>query len=82
MPPSSATQRIVLIPEILGNIFEDSEIVDQVRIARVCKSWCDIAIRIIWREVHGAERLFRLIAPLAVKDGKMVGDTSDQIKDN
>ncbi|KAL4262358.1 hypothetical protein AB1N83_006337 [Pleurotus pulmonarius] len=72
MPSSSATQRTMLIAEILGNIFEQSETVDQVRIAHVCKSWCDIATRIIWRQVQGAEVLFRLLAPLTVWGGKTV----------
>lgn len=44
---------------------------DHVRIARVSKFWCDVAVGFIWKRIWVIEVLLLSLAPLTVKDSKM-----------
>ncbi|KAF9493292.1 hypothetical protein BDN71DRAFT_1508661 [Pleurotus eryngii] len=55
-------------PEILGQIFEHSSQGDQVRIARVCQTWYNIAVSLIWKRLPDAQVLFHLLAPLLITE--------------
>ncbi|KAF4599135.1 hypothetical protein EYR40_006225 [Pleurotus pulmonarius] len=58
-------------PEILGQILSVLSTRDNARAARVSKFWCDVAVSFIWKELRNIEVILRLLAPLAVRDGKV-----------
>ncbi|KAF4596170.1 hypothetical protein EYR40_008148 [Pleurotus pulmonarius] len=68
-PDQTAGQRVAMIPEILGQVFECSARGDQVRSARVNRFWCDVALSLVWERLVDLRVLFRLLAPLNTNDG-------------
>ncbi|KAI0738351.1 hypothetical protein C8Q80DRAFT_1347940 [Daedaleopsis nitida] len=58
------TQRVLNIPELLELIFSFLEVSDNARNARVCKSWTEVALDLLWREVDHLPRLLRILAPI------------------
>lgn len=74
-----AARKVPLSPEILGQILKDLSTDDHVRIARVSNFWCDVAVGFIWKQIEDIQVLLRLLAPLAVKDGKVVRDMASNV---
>ena len=56
--------RVLRIPELLQMIFGIVDLPSNTVNARVCKQWSDIALDILWREVHELYILFSILAPL------------------
>ncbi|KAF4596167.1 hypothetical protein EYR40_008151 [Pleurotus pulmonarius] len=72
MSLSTATQRVLRVPEILHQILEESSSGDQVRMARVSKTWFDVAVGFIWKEIPDILHLLEILAPLTFEDDKVV----------
>ena len=39
------------VTELLDSIFQESNVIDRVALARVCKSFSEIALDILWRDI-------------------------------
>ncbi|KAF5328346.1 hypothetical protein D9619_013306 [Psilocybe cf. subviscida] len=50
----------------MNNIFSFLDRADNARNAQVCKTWCDIALKIIWAEADNLCALFSILAPSCV----------------
>src|ERR1700683_5264536 len=56
--------RVLTIPEMLNLVFSFLKPQFNVANACICKSWSDIALSVLWRNVHDLWRLVRLLGPL------------------
>jgi hypothetical protein len=56
--------RVLAIPELLNLVFTFLEPQFNAANTCVCKSWSDIALSVLWRDVHDLWRLVRLLGPL------------------
>ncbi|KAI5119249.1 hypothetical protein M0805_008800 [Coniferiporia weirii] len=65
---TSATQRVIGIPEILDLIFSHNHPSQNIRCARVNRSWSNVALDYVWRENPPLKALFQLLAPLVPLD--------------
>lgn len=53
----------LLVPELLEKILSHMDRNDNVVNMRVCKTWSEIALDLVWREVESLPRLFTLLRP-------------------
>jgi hypothetical protein len=58
------SQRVLSIPELLNLVFSFLDPKSNTANARVSKSWSDIALSVLWCEVHDLWTLVRLLGPL------------------
>jgi hypothetical protein len=56
--------RVLTIPELLNLVFSFLDPQFNAANACVCKLWSDIALSVLWRDVHDLWRLVRLLGPL------------------
>lgn len=56
--------RVLAMPELLSMIFQFLDQGSNAANARVNKQWSDLALDVLWKEVHDLHRLFGLLAPL------------------
>ncbi|KAF8599982.1 hypothetical protein BDV93DRAFT_559804 [Ceratobasidium sp. AG-I] len=56
------SQRIFRVPELAALICSFTSISDRARLLRVSRTFFDVAIPSVWREVDGVEQLFRLLS--------------------
>ena len=56
--------RVLSIPELLSLIFSFSTPSSNAISACVCKTWSDIALRVLWSEVSNLDNLIGLLVPL------------------
>ena len=64
MSYEATTLRVLAIPEIIELIMSFLDKKDNVNNACVCRSWSEIALDCIWRNVDDITQLLRLLAPL------------------
>lgn len=65
MLAKNATQRVIAIPELLDLIFSFTDKRSNASCARVCKSWSDVALACLWRDLDSSRPAFSLLSPLA-----------------
>ncbi|KAH7914881.1 hypothetical protein BJ138DRAFT_1176931 [Hygrophoropsis aurantiaca] len=63
-PLVSGGHRVLFIPELVDLIFSNLGRSHNVDNACVCKSWSEIALIFIWRDVGSLPRLFNLLRPI------------------
>jgi hypothetical protein len=61
---NSTTHRVLCIPELLDMIFGFLDPPSNVENAQVCRTWLNVALDVLWKEVESPRRLFGLLAPL------------------
>ncbi|KAF5328409.1 hypothetical protein D9619_013304 [Psilocybe cf. subviscida] len=60
----STALRVVCVTELVDIIFSFLDGPDNARNARVCKTWSNIALKIIWEEVDDLVALFSILSPM------------------
>ncbi|TCD63646.1 hypothetical protein EIP91_005163 [Steccherinum ochraceum] len=58
---------VILIPELLTLILSYLDDRSVAKSATVCLRWADIALDVVWRDVHDIRRLLSLLAPLTTE---------------
>ncbi|OJT05423.1 hypothetical protein TRAPUB_3739 [Trametes pubescens] len=61
---TKTTQRVLAIPEILELVFSFLNVQETAQCTCVCKSWSEVALSSLWRDVDDLHRLFKLLAPI------------------
>lgn len=56
--------RVLAIPELLDMIFGYLDRKSNVANAQVCKTWSNIALDVLWKDVDNLHRLFGLLCPM------------------
>ncbi|KAI0628309.1 hypothetical protein C8Q77DRAFT_1068263 [Trametes polyzona] len=65
----STTLRVLAIPEILELVFTFLEETDTSICACVCRTWSEVALDSLWRDVNDLRRLFNVLAPIVAIGG-------------
>ncbi|KAG9016343.1 hypothetical protein FRB90_003217 [Tulasnella sp. 427] len=67
-PGYSTIPRVLSISEILRDVFLDLDYSSCAAAARVCKTWVDVALDILWEELESPFPIMRLLGPITLTD--------------
>lgn len=80
MPANNATLHALLIPEILGNIFQHADNANLAQISQVCKVWSDVALAALWCDAENLHHLFSVLSPLHIVEEPLSRNASKYVR--